>query len=38
MYDKIKERKKGRGKMDYLKKPKANASPNDQGVNINVNM
>jgi hypothetical protein len=38
MHKRIKERKRGKGKIDYLKKLCGDASPNDQGVSIKVNM
>jgi len=38
MYERIKEKKRGRGKNTTLKNPIVDASPDDQGVNIKVNM
>jgi hypothetical protein len=38
MHERFKGKKRGKGKKTTLKNPETNASPNDQGVNIKVNM
>jgi hypothetical protein len=38
MYERIQERKKGKGKINYLRKPRVDASLDNQGVNIKVIM